>query len=66
MTIAAGAIVRIRRRGDVAFVVVRQDTCNPRRWRCTAVAIDSKNRILHEGLTAGEGNMMLVRDAPIY
>ena len=66
MTIAPGAIVRILRRGDVAYVVVRQDTFNPHRWRCTAVAIDSKDRIFHEGITAGEGDMVVVREAPIF
>jgi hypothetical protein len=38
----------------------------PRRWQCTAVAIDSKDRIFHEGLTAGEGDMVAVREAPIF
>jgi hypothetical protein len=66
MTIAPGAIVRVLRRGDVAFVVRRRDEFNSRRWQCVAKAFDDRENVLHEGVTVGEGDIVVVREAPTY
>jgi hypothetical protein len=66
MTIAPGALVRIRQFGDIAFVVHRKDTFHPRRWHCVSKAVDGRYRILHSGQSAGEGDIVVVREAPSY
>jgi hypothetical protein len=60
-------VVRILRRGDVAYVAVRRDAFNPRRWRCACKAIAlSTGAQKFEGITAGEGDLVEIAPAPKY
>jgi hypothetical protein len=68
-TIAPGALVRVRKFGDRAFVVRRRDELHPERWRVIskAVASDGVRRgELFSGMTVGSGDVVVVKPAPTY
>ena len=63
--ISPGAIVRIYRTGDTAWVV-RGRTLSGR-WKCISKAVDFRGRAgAFTSFTAGEGDMVLIKDPPTY
>ena len=64
MTITPGCIVRVHRQGDIAWVAVRREIDG--RWRVQAKAVDGRGGDLFTSRTAGEGDIVLIRKAPIF
>ena len=62
--IAPGAIVRVRRRGDVAFVVHSSGIDG--RWRVVSKTVYDERRSAFSSLTVGAGDTIVVEDAPTY
>lgn len=62
--IASGAIVRVRRRGDIAFVVHSRGIDG--RWRVVSKATDDRSSYAFSSLTVGAGDVIVVKDAPAY
>ena len=62
--ISPGAIVRVYRCGDIAWVVEHQQPDG--RWRVCCKAVDHKGRAMFSSRTASENEMVLVQDAPSY
>ncbi len=62
--IAPGAIARVRRRGDIAFVVHSRALDGG--WRVMSKAVDGKRRSAFSSLTVGTGDIVVVKDAPAY
>ncbi len=62
--IAPGAIVRIRRRGDIAFVVQRRALDGG--WRVMSKVVDDRSGSVFSGVTVGAGDVIVVKPAPTY
>ena len=60
--IAPGAIVRVRRRGDIAFVVHSRAIDGG--WRVISKAVDDRSRSAFSSVTVGAGDIIVVKDAP--
>ena len=62
--ISPGAIVRVYRCGDIAWVVERHEPDG--RWRVCCKAVDHNGRAMFSSRTASENEMVLIQDAPSY
>jgi len=63
--ISPGAIVRVFKHGDIAWVV--RDKLWDGRWRVVAKAVDQRGRgEILSSRVVGEGDTVLVRDPPTY
>ena len=62
--ISPGCVVRVHRHGDIAWVVASKMFDG--RWRCISKAVGTKNGVAFNGLTAGEGDCVLVSPAPTF
>ncbi len=62
--ITTGAIVTVRKHGDIAFVVYSR--MSDRRWRVISKALDERGREAFSGKVVGEGDITLIRATPTY
>jgi hypothetical protein len=63
-----GAIIQIHRRGDMRWVVTRQEfdaQGRANRWHVVSLDIDAASGT-HNGLTVGEGDLVTLVAAPVY
>jgi len=64
--IGPGAIACILKHGDIAWVIKWRDTFNDRRWTCVTKRIDGGGREALTVKTAGEGDIIVIKPAPVY
>jgi hypothetical protein len=62
--ISPGAIVRVNRHANIAWVVHSKDLNG--RWRCLSKKVDGLNRSALSTLIVGAGDMILIKEAPTY
>lgn len=60
----AGALVRIYKQGDIAWVLDRRMPDG--RWKCVSKLVDNMGHQSFSSRTAGEREMVVVQDAPTY
>jgi hypothetical protein len=63
--ITPGCIVRVRKYGDLAWVADKYDGYT-RRWRLVSKKADARYRTGLTSITAGEGDCVLMREAPSF
>jgi hypothetical protein len=64
--ISPGACVKIRQHGDIAYIVHRRDMFAARLWLCVCKAVARGRAPVHNGIVAGEGDIIIVREAPTF